>query len=59
MQDSTDALLMANKLMQSGMLPNETALWAVANPLLDSAATLERKVCGIINLKSGTLVPTL
>lgn len=45
LQDSTAALRTAQRLQQQGLLPSQTALWAVANPLLDAPAGLERKVC--------------
>ena len=45
LQDSTAALLAALRLQQEGLLPADTALWAVANPLADAPEQLERKVC--------------
>lgn len=45
LQDSTAALHIAQRLQQQGLLPNQTGLWAVANPMIDPAERLEQKVC--------------
>jgi hypothetical protein len=42
-QDSAAGLQAAAALKQQGLLPQHTALWAVANPLIDAPASLERK----------------
>ena len=43
LQDSVAALRLAHSLREQGLLPPQTSLWAVANPLVDAADTLERK----------------
>ncbi len=43
LQDSVDALSIAGSLKQRGLLPAQTSLWAVANPLVDTGESLERK----------------
>jgi hypothetical protein len=43
LQDSVDALHLAGSLRHQGLLPAQTSLWAVANPLVDAADSLERK----------------
>ncbi|BDA40706.1 hypothetical protein COCOBI_01-3590 [Coccomyxa sp. Obi] len=44
LQDSVSALHLAHSLRDQGLLPPQTSLWAVANPLVDTPDTLERKV---------------
>ena len=43
LQDSTSALQAAAALRAQGLLPQRTALWAVANPFRDSPESLQRK----------------
>jgi hypothetical protein len=44
LQDSSRALRSAEQLQQEGLMPGQVALWAVANPVRDSADSLARKV---------------
>ena len=43
LQDSTSALQAAAALRARGLLPQRTALWAVANPFRDAPGSLQRK----------------
>ena len=50
LQDSRAGLKQAAALKRQGLLPRSTALWAVANPLVDAADSLERKASSLLHV---------